>query len=402
LDVLVWLLAISAVALISPDRSGAATLYFQNNLVSDVQGMAAVTDANLKNPWGISFSATSPFWFSDQASIPPTSVLHDGTGAAQPAAQPLVVTIPTLPGTIPGPPSLACGAVGMPSCGGPTGTVIGLSGNFVLSNGVAASFLFDTLDGQIVGWNGAAGTTALNAATTPGAAYSGLALASIGSANYLYATDEHGHINVFDSNFNNVTATTFAGKFVDPSPVPGFNPFNVQNIGGNLYVTYAALTASGFGMPGGYVDEFDSSGTFIKRVATDGALMAPWGVALAPADFGSFSGDLLIGNFGNGQINAYDPLSNALVGQIDGPNGAPLVIPGLWALAFRTGGTGVNTSALYFSAGPNGQRDGLFGSIQVVPEPGTLLITATGLIVAAAIRRRARRQLESLRLKQRP
>jgi uncharacterized protein (TIGR03118 family) len=392
LHVLPWLLAISTVALISPIRTGAATLYFQTNLVSDVPGMAAVTDPNLKNPWGISFSATSPFWFADQASIPPTSVLHDGTGAATP----LVVTIPTLPGTITGPPSSACGAVGIPSCGGPTGTVFAnISGNFVLSDGAASTFLFDTLDGQIVGWNGAAGTTALNAATTPGAAYSGLALASIGTANYLYATDEHGHINVFDSNFNNVTATTFAGKFVDPSPVAGFNPFNVQNIGGNLYVTYAALTAGGFGMPGGYVDEFDSSGNFIKRVATNGALAAPWGVALAPAGFGSFAGDLLIGNFGNGQINAYDPTSTTFMGTLDGPNGAPLVIPGLWALEFRTGGTGVNTSALYFAAGINGQRDGLFGSIQVVPEPGTWLITGIGLIVVVAVRYRAQRQLPS-------
>jgi uncharacterized protein (TIGR03118 family) len=284
----------------------------------------------------------------------------------------------------------------MAACGGPTGTVFAnISSNFVLSDGTAATFLFDTLDGQVVGWNNAAGTTALNAATTAGAAYSGLALASVGSANYLYATDEHGHINVFDSNFNDVTATTFAGKFVDPSPVAGFNPFNVQNIGGNLYVTYAALTAGGFGMPGGYVDEFDSAGNFIKRVATNGALAAPWGIVLAPAGFGSFAGDLLIGNFGNGQINAFDPLTNAFLGTLDGPNGAPLVIPGLWALESRTGGTGVNTSALYFSAGINGQRDGLFGSVQVVPEPGTWLITGTGLIVAVALRHRARRRLPS-------
>ena len=392
LHVLPWLLAIASLALISPNRSAAVTLYFQTNLVSDELGISAVTDPNLKDPSGISFSATSPFWFSDQASIPAPSVLHDGTGAANP----LVVTIPALAGTIPGPPSSACGAVGLPACGGPTGTVFAnIGGNFIFSDGAAATSLFDTLDGQVVGWNGSAGTTALNAATTAGAAYSGLALASVGSANYLYATDEHGHIDVFDSNFNNVTAMTFAGKFVDPSPVAGFNPFNVQNIDGNLYVTYAALIPGGFGMPGGYVDEFDSSGNFIKRVATNGALDAPWGVALAPPGFGSFAADVLIGNFGNGQINAHDPVSSALVGTLDGPNGAPLVIPGLWALEFRTGGTGVNTSALYFSAGINGQRDGLFGSVQVVPEPGTWLITGTGLIVAVALRHRARRRLPS-------
>ena len=137
-------------------------------------------------------------------------------------------------------------------------------------------------------------------------------------------------------------------------------------------------------MPGGYVDEFDSNGTFIKRVATNGALAAPWGVALAPAGFGSFAGDLLIGNFGNGQTNVFDPISNALLGTVDGPNGAPLVIANLWALDVRTGGTGVNSRAVYFAAGINGQRDGLFGSIQVVPEPSGWLITGSGLMLAAA------------------
>ena len=386
-----WFLAISTVALISPDRSKAdPTVYFQNNLVSDVPGMAAVTDPNLKNPWGMSFSATSPFWFSNQASVPPTATLHDGFGNATA----LIVTIPTLAGTVAGPPPVCLAA-----CGGPTGQVFAnIAGNFVLKDGAAATFLFDTLDGQIVGWNGMAGTTALNAATTAGAAYSGLALANAGGANYLYATDEHGHINVFDSNFNNVTGTTFAGKFVDPSPVAGFSPFNIQNIGGNLYVTYAALTPGGFGMPGGYVDEFDSSGNFIKRVATNGALDAPWGIALAPASFGSLGGDLLIGNFGNGEINAYDPTTNAFLGALDGLNGAPLVIPDLWALDFRTGGTGVNPNALYFTAGINGQRDGLFGAIQPTPEPGTLLLTGTGIIAAVALRRRGSRRPRGSRL----
>jgi uncharacterized protein (TIGR03118 family) len=390
LPLLPWFFAISTILFVGSDRLGAASLYYEIPLVSDVPGLAAVTDPNMKNTWGMSFSATSPFWLSNQASIPGTAVLHDGTGIGTP----LIVTIPSLAGTISGPPSSACGGAGLPSCGGPTGQVFAnIAGNFVLSNGSAATFVFDTLDGQIVGWNGAAGTTALNAATTAGAAYSGLALANVGSANYLYATDEHGRISVFDSNFHDVTATTFAGKFVDPSPVSGFNPFNIQNIGGNLYVTYAALSASGFGLPGGYVDEFDSNGNFIKRVATNGALDAPWGITLASAGFGMFAGDLLIGNFGNGQINAYDPTTNAFLGPLDGPNGTPLMINNLWALDFRTGGTGVNPNALYFSAGINGQRDGLFGSIQVTPEPGTWFMTGMGFIVAAALRHRAKRHV---------
>jgi uncharacterized protein (TIGR03118 family) len=385
--VLTWFLATSTVALIAPNRSVAdPTLYFQNNIVSDVPGMAAVTDPNLQNPWGMSFSATSPFWFSDQASVPPTAVLHDGFG--NPTN--LIVTIPTLPGTVAGPPPVCLAA-----CGGPTGTVFAnIAGNFVLKDGSPATFLFDTLDGQIVGWNSAAGTVALNAATTTGAAYSGLAIGNVGSSNYLYAANEHGGISVFDSNFNNVTGTTFAGKFVDPNPVAGFNPFNIQNIGGNIYVTYAALTASGFGMPGGYVDEFDSSGNFIQRIATNGALDAPWGITLAPASFGSFGGDLLIGNFGNGEIDAYS--GNTFEGTLDGVNGAPLAIPDLWALDFRTGGTGVNPNALYFTAGINGQRDGLFGSIQPTPEPATWLLTGTGIIAAVALRHRRKRQAANI------
>jgi uncharacterized protein (TIGR03118 family) len=369
----------ASMIVISPECLRANTLYLQVNLVSDVPGLAAVTDPNFKNPWGVAFSGGSPFWFSNQGSG--TATLHDGTGTATA----LIVTIPPLvAGTPPG----------LPSSGvGPTGQVFNSAGagNFVLSDGSAATFLFDTLDGQILGWNGGAGTTALHAATTTGAAYSGLTLASVGVANYLYATDEHGHINIFDNTFQDVTGTTFGGKFVDPNPVSGFNPFNIQNIGGNLFVTYAALNANGFGMPGGYVDKFDSSGNFLARVATNGSLAAPWGVALAPAGFGSFAGDLLIGNFGNGQILAFDPNnSNAFLGVLDNPNGQPITIPDLWALEFRTAGTGVSPNDLYFTAGINGQRDGLFGDLQQAPEPGTLLVVGAGLIASAVLRLRSR------------
>ena len=238
------------------------------------------------------------------------------------------------------------------------------------------------MDGQIAGWNAGAGTTALNAATVAGATFSGLT----GAANYLYATDEHGSIDVFDSAFHNVTGTTFAGKFVDPNPVTGFNPFNIQNIGGNLYVTYAAVNANGFGLTGGYVDEFDSSGNFLKRVATSGALFAPWGITLAPVGFGTFGGDLLVGNFGNGQILAYDPNTDAFLGTLNGSNGQPITIPDLWALDFRTGGTGVDLNALYFTAGIDGQRDGLFGDVVVSPEPGAFLMAGAGLLLTVILR----------------
>jgi uncharacterized protein (TIGR03118 family) len=143
--------------------------------------------------------------------------------------------------------------------------------------------------------------------------------------------------------------------------VAGFHPFNIQSIGGNLYVTYAAVTAQGVGLPGGFVDEFNSSGTFLKRIATNDLLNAPWGITLAPATFGSFGGDLLIGQFGDGQILAFDPSTDQFLGTINGTNGLPIVNPFLWSLDFRTGGTNVNTDALYFTAGYNNQLDGLFG-----------------------------------------
>ena len=234
-----------------------------------------------------------------------------------------------------------------------------------LPDGNPATFLFDTLDGQIVAWNKGEGTMAINVATVSGAIFTGLAIDSIGSVNYLYAADNLGHVDVFDTNFNNVTNTLFAGKFVDPNGLSGFNPFNIQNINGNLYVTYAKVNQQGMGLPGGFVDEYDSSGNLLQRIATSGSLFAPWGITLAPKTFGSFGGDLLIGQFGNGQILVYDPSSLNFLGTINGTDGNPIVNPYLWALEFRTGGPNINTNSLYFTAGYNDQKDGLFGFIGV-------------------------------------
>ena len=336
----------------------AGQVYLQTNLVSDVPGLAANTDPNLKNPWGVSFFPTSPFWVSNQGSG--NSTLYDGAGNIVP----LVVSI---------------APIGVPN--GPTGQVANGTSGFNLPNGNPALFLFDTLDGQLLGWNGGAGTTAVNVATTPGAIYTGLANGSSGGANFLYAADATGHINVFDTNFANVTGTMFAGKFVDPKALPGFNPFNIQNINGNLFVTYAH-NVMGVGQPGGFVDEFDTSGNFMQRIATNGALFAPWGITLAPSTFGAFGGDLLIGQFGDGQILAYDPTTHAFLGALDDKNGMPIVNPFLWALDFRTGGTNDNLNALYFTAGLNNQQDGLFGKLAPTPEPGTitLLLAAMGSV----------------------
>jgi uncharacterized protein (TIGR03118 family) len=354
----VSLVAILLFCVVCPNLN-ASSIYLQTNLVSDVPGLAANTDPNLKNPWGVSFSATSPFWVSDQASG--LATLYDGAGNIVS----LVVSIPS---------------IGFPA--GPTGQVFNGTTSFNLPDGSPAHFLFDTLDGQLLGWNSGAGTTAVSVATTAGATFTGLAIGNSGGSNYLYAADVTGHIDVFDSSFNNVTGTTFAGKFVDPNAVSGFNPFNIQNIGGNIYVTYANVNSMGVGQPGGFVDEYDMSGDFLKRIATNGALYAPWGITLAPSRFGSFGGDLLIGQFGDGQILAYDPTTDAFLGTIDGKNGMPIVNPFLWALDFRTGGTNVNTDALYFTAGYNNQLDGLFGDITPAPEPATitLLLAAMGSV----------------------
>lgn len=341
-----------------------ADSYTQTNLVSNIPGLANTTDPNLQNPWGVAFSATSPFWVSDQGSG--TATLYDGAGNINA----LVVSVP--------------GGSTPPS--GPTGQVFN-SGTGFLVNGTPSRFIFDTLNGTIAGWNG--GTSAVQTASTPGAVYTGLALAP--SDSYLFAADSTGQIRVFNSSWTDVTNTVFAGKFVDPNAVAGFVPFNIQTIGQDVYVTYAQLTPQGTALPGGYVDEFDGNGNFIVRVATGGALDAPWGITLAPSNFGSFSNDLLIGNFGDGEILAYDPVSGVFLGTLDGTDGQPLVNPDLWALVTRTGGANVDTDAVYFTAGIGDQQDGLFGEITAAtPEPASLFELGTGALASLLLHRRRR------------
>jgi uncharacterized protein (TIGR03118 family) len=341
-----------------------ADSFTQTNLVSNVPNLANTTDPNLKNPWGVSFSETSPFWISNQASG--NSTLYDGAGNIAP----LVVTIPGG-----GPPS------------GPTGQVFNSAPGFTLSNGNSALFIFDTLNGTIAGWNGGLGTTAQTVVPTSSAVYTGLTQNTSNGSTYLYAADSTGTIHVFNSTWHDVTNTTFAGKFADPTLPAGFTPFNVQSIGSDIYVTYA-------GSSGGFVDEFDSSGNFIKRIASGGPLSSPWGITLAPAGFGSFSNDLLIGNFGNGEILAYNPMTDAFIGTIDGKNGQPLVNDFLWSLETRTGGTNTNLNAVYFTAGIDNQQDGLFGEITAnpspVPEPATIFDTAFGLVTFVLYKVRSR------------
>jgi uncharacterized protein (TIGR03118 family) len=335
--------------------------FIQTNLVSDIPGMAANTDPNLQNPWGMSFSATSPFWVSDQATG--VSTLYSGTGA--PVS--LVVTVPP--------------TTGVPT--GPTGQVNNSTTGFVLANGNPANFIFDTLAGTIDAWNG--GTTATIEATAPGS-YTGLALDP--TSERLYAANfATGNIDVYNSTFS---PTTVPGGFVDPNAIAGYSPYNVQMINGMLYVEYDEINSTtGRPQPGtglGYVDVFNTNGNLVQRLTTGGALDAPWGITQAPAGFGGFGGDLLIGNFGNGEINAYTT-SGSFVGTITDASGNPIVNSGLWALDFRTGGPGVNTEALYFTAGINGEADGLFGSI-TTPEPGTWAAALAGLLLLLRFRRK--------------
>ena len=332
----------------------------QTNLVSDLPGVARFMDPDLVNPWGIAFSATSPIWIADNGSGMAT--LYNGAGVKQG----LVVSIPAPGG----------------GQGAPTGQVFNGGSGF---NG--DRFLFSTEDGTIAGWRGALGTTAELGADNSGAGsvYKGLALATNGSNTYLYATDFHnGAVNVFDSSFTQVTLT---GSFTDPTLPAGFAPFGIQAFGGKLYVTYAMQDAAKHDdvpCPGcGFIDVFNTDGTFVQRLVSMGALNSPWGLAWAPGNFGRFSNDLLVGNFGDGTINAFDPSTGVQLGTLDGSNGMPLVNLGLWGIAFGNGAQGTSTNALYFTAGIPGpdqiEDHGLFGAI-ATPEPGTLTLLGTGFV----------------------
>jgi len=340
------------------------TMYQQTNLVSDISGLATATDPNLKNPWGVSFGPAGPFWVSDQ--VTNVATLYNGSSVV-----PLVVSMPP--------------AASNPD--GPTGQVFNSAGAGFGGN----IFLFATLAGTINGWNG--GTSASVLATSTGAVYTGLAMATNPSGTFLYAANANGNIDVYDSS---VHPTTVPGTFTDPNLPAGYRPYNIQNIGGKLYVAYSKGVGAGLGV----VSEFDANGNFLKEViAAGGALNAPWGMVIAPTGFGTFSNDLLVGNFGNGEINAFDPTTGAFLGTLEGTNGNPLVNSGLWSLSVRTAGN-FNLDAVYFTAGINGQQDGLFGSIapslvSPTPEPSTLLLCfSSGLMGLArlTIRRRGNRR----------
>jgi uncharacterized protein (TIGR03118 family) len=334
-----------------------AQRYIQHNLVSDQPGVAAFTDPNLVNAWGIDSSGSGPIWIANNGSG--TSTVYHGNGTALP----LVVTIPA-------------GAANTEGSGVPTGVVFNGTGQFMVTEnsiGGPAFFIFAGEDGTISGWNPAADATnavlpASADLSATGAVYKGIALGSTDAGNFLYATDFHnGFVQVFDSTFT--PTTTFTDTTLTAL---GFAPFGIANIGGNLYVTFAMQDVdkhddvAGPGL--GYIDEFDTSGTLIRQFAAQGTLNSPWGMSLAPGNFGTFSGALLVGNFGDGRINAFDLSSGDFLGQMMRPNGkTPLAIDGLWGLHFGNGGSGGRKNLLFFTAGPDGESHGLFGSIRAIP-----------------------------------
>jgi uncharacterized protein (TIGR03118 family) len=384
------------------ERSLLSGNVLQTNLVSDLPGVAQFQDPNLVNPWGIS-QGPGPLWVSDNNAGASTVYTGQGqpTNPLDPTQPPLVVSIPT-PGDPTGHGGTPDGTVFNP-------TFLAQNPGFIISNGqvsAPAIFLFATEDGTIVGWNpgvnpagsdpaqaGTFGTIAVDHSGT-GAVYKGLTLATDATGQtLLYAANFHsGQVDVFDTHFKPVH-TLPAGAFTDPQLPKGYAPFNVEQLGGKIYVTYALQDAAKHdpvaGAHHGFVDVFNLDGTpglsdGTARLVSGGKLNAPWGVALAPKSFGRLAGDLLVGNFGNGKINVYNPVSGSFLNTLQDPDGEPIQIDGLWALKVGNGFGGTDTSTVYFTAGLDHEQHGLFGSLTSVA-PGTPEGPAEAQAVVAAL-----------------
>ena len=339
----------------TPAPPPALSAFTAANVVADsAAGAAAHVDSNLVNGWGIAFNPTGFVWVANQGTS--TSTLYDGRGNPQT----LVVSVPA----------------GAGGAAGPAGIVYNGTQDFRVSAGAAsgvAAFIFAGTGGTLSGW--APAVDRLHAITTVdtaaggaagAAAYTGLTLASHNGINYLYAADfRNGRIDVYDPAWKKVALP--GGGFTDSGLPAGYAPYGIQAVGNRIYVTYAQRAASGPGEnrgPGlGIVDVFDPSGALVKRFATGGVLNAPWGIAQAPAGFGSAAGMLLVGNFGDGRINVFDPASGALMGVLAKADKTPIAIDGLWGIAFGNGVNEQPATTLFYAAGPANGTHGAYGRI---------------------------------------
>jgi uncharacterized protein (TIGR03118 family) len=333
--------AATAAALTTQGAAAATNSTTVHRLDADTTG-AQTTDQDLVNAWGLSQGPSTPVWVSDNGSGKTT--LYKGSTKI-----PLTVTIPG---------------------GAPTGQVFNPGTGFKINGATGmqpALFIFASESGAISAWNQSHGTSAVKAKTVKGAIFKGLAIAQgRDGLRRIYAADFHNNrVDVFGQGWRNVTP---AGSFRDRTLPHGYAPFGIAHLRGRILVSYALQDSTAHddvkGVGHGYVDVFDYAGHFVRRLVSRGALDSPWGMALAPASFGRFGGDLLVGNFGNGLINAYDPTNGARLGRLQHPNGLPIHIDGLWGLRFGNGNA-AKTGELLFSAGPDGESHGLLGKIVV-------------------------------------
>ncbi len=344
--------AVSAAALVAAQSPATASpgfnqhrAYVQTNLVSDVPGRAALTDPNLVNPWGLSQGATTPLWVSDNGTD--VTTLYTDPPGGSPGIVPLVVKIPG---------------------GAPTGQVHNDTTGFVLSDGAPALFIFASEAGKITAWNPtlSPNTRARKVASSANAIFKGLALVPGAAGPFLLAADFHtGRIRAFDSSFMPMHLPS--GAFADPTLPAGYAPFNVAVVGNRVFVSYAKQDADKVddsrGPGHGFIDVYGFGGQRLQRFASRGVLNSPWGMTVAPAGFGPFAGDLLVGNFGDGRIHAFDPTTGHLDGTLRDGSGQPLQIDGLWGL-LPGNGTTAPADAVWFSAGPEEESHGLLGTLR--------------------------------------
>lgn len=347
------LLAVAAVGLLAAlaapvgpaQAAPTANRFDQVNAVSDQPGLAPIHDPLLVNPWGLALSATSPVWAANNVSG--TATLYRGGGSGSPFVKVgLEVTVTN---------------------GAPTGQVFNGTGAFLVPTPVGdrtAVFIFDSQNGDLTGWAPANGTTAVVAAHSDDAVYTGLALLQTPNGPFLLAADfRHARIDVYNSEWDLVDV---GSAFTDPDLPPGYAPFNVAVLGGAVYVAYALQGEGGeeevAGHNLGFVDRYTEFGQTVQRIVSRGNLNAPWGLAIAPASFGRFAGSLLVGNFGDGRIGAYTG-SGEFLGFLRDGNNDIIAIDGLWALQPGTANSG-GTDAVWFSAGPDEETHGLLGLIR--------------------------------------